>query len=287
MKPYKSYFDTVIKEPSIDYMSILLEKTFDIMADVDLIYDRFFKSLISEFNNKKIDENWLLKYKKLKMSSLELKTKDARKANKINPITIVTDLFDKNNNYYNTHELKINISVNMKVLDAYVKSNYNEKLLSIILGVGSEKLFKHEITKHRLKSSIYHELSHWISDSLYNRHIKTLVDLAKKYKNPELLKLKQKDINLTYFEIDAQIHAIRNLKNMFKDEWDTFTLDKVFLYYNSLWNIAKEVYQKYGEDILIIWQKNLITRMARENLLGKNMRHFINVEDVKDSLYKI
>lgn len=255
MKPYKSYFNPVLKEPMTDYMSILLEKTFDIANDVDLIYNKFFKSLVNDFNKKKIDSVWLSQYRPLSIKSSELKTKDAKKANSINPITIITDLFDYKNNYYDPKKNMINIIVNRRGLLAYIQYNYDIKKMKQDLNIKDFKEVEYEITEQRIKSSIYHELSHWISDSLYNRHIKTLVDLAKDNNNPELLKLGQKNINLTYFEIDAQIHAIKNLKKGFKKEWDTFTLDKVFLYYNTLYEIAKEVYQKYGEDTLIIWEK--------------------------------
>lgn len=106
---------------------------------------------------------------------------------------------------------------------------------------------------------------------------------ATQLKDEDILKLKQKDVNMTYFEIDAQIHGIKNLKNYGKENWDTLKLDDIFFEYNSLRKIAKKIYFKYGEDILQIWEKNLIKRMDREKLLGKNMKNYIDISILKEN----
>ena len=117
---------------------------------------------------------------------------------------------------------------------------------------------------------------HFVSDTLYDRHITNLLDKNKTYKNYHLLK--QKDVNMTYFEIDAQIHGIKELKKNMIKEWNRLSLEEIFRMYTALHDIAETLYNKYGEKVLTLWLKNLIMRMNRENILGKNME--TGIEDI-------
>jgi hypothetical protein len=283
MKKYKS----VLNEDSFDYSEYLLEKTFDIDEDVDYIYDNFFKQFINNFKLKKITikdlNNWKIKV----IKSSELKNKESIQAHNLNPIIITNNILDNEGNFYAPNKNRINISLKINTLLKYIEYNYNDNEIQKRLPDYQYEMFKNELTEIGIKSSIYHELSHWLSDSLFNRHMKTIMDLANKYDNPELLKLNQKDVNLTYFEIDAQIHAIKNLKRLFNTFWDKWSFEKIFLNYPALMATAQTVYKRYGKEILNIWQKNLIKRMNRENLLGKNMKGFLNTDIFTKKIDKI
>jgi hypothetical protein len=283
MKKYKS----VIKEDSFDYSEYLLEKLFDLDQDVDYIYDKFFKQFINNFKLKKITKIDIDNWKSKKIDSSELKTIDSKKAHLINPIIITNDLLNKNGNFYAPNNNLINISIKVNILLKYIEYKYNDKEIQKRLPDYQYEMFKRQLTEIGIKSSIYHELSHWVSDSLYNRHMKNIIDLSNKYNNKELLKLKQKDVNLTYFEIDAQVHAIKNLKRLYDFAWDKWSFEKVFLNYPALMATAKKVYDNYGKEVLNIWQRNLIKRMSRENLLGKNMKGFLDVNIFKEDIEKI
>jgi hypothetical protein len=52
------------------------------------------------------------------------------------------------------------------------------------------------------------------------------------------------------------------------------TLLDVFNTYTSLYSIASSL-KRHGKDVLDLWQKTLLKRMAREKLLGKNMKAFV------------
>jgi len=47
------------------------------------------------------------------------------------------------------------------------------------------------------------------------------------------------------------------------------------------------LYNKYSKEVLDIWLKNLITRMNRENLLGKNMKKFPSIEELTEDVSHI
>jgi hypothetical protein len=279
LKRYKS----IIPNNEIDYLSPILEKTFDIDEDVNLIYNLFFKEFIDKFKQNKIRLSDLILYDKKKVSSSILKTKDAKKAHNIQPCIITNDIFKQST--HNSITNIINISFSKDVVIIFLKYNYDINLLRKNLSPSNFKTVMQEITEHRLKSAIYHELTHWISNILHNSHLTNLTNLIKKYNNPELKKLGQKEVYLTYFEIDAQIHGIKNLKNIFKSEWDNLTFTDIFFYYPSLRNIAQDVWYNYGKEVLDIWQKNLLKRMSRENLIGKNMKGFVDIEKLTEDIY--
>jgi len=283
MEIYKSLF---LKERQTDYMSILLEKTFDLDKDVDYIYKKVFKEFVENFIQKKITFH-KVKNNEIIIKSNELKNEDSIKANNINPVDIHCKIFDESGSFYQPLKSKINIALGFYALQVYIDLNFNIEVLEKQFGKNTLKQLENEITEHKVKSTIYHELSHWVSDSLHNRHAKNLIDLVKKYNNPELKLLGQKDVDLTYFEIDAQIHAIKNLKNNKKKEWDKLIFDDIFFLYPSLRTSAQEVHEKFGKEVLEIWEKNLLKRMNHEGLLGKNMKGFIDLNILKENIGRI
>ena len=259
----------------IKLKDLLLEKTFKITADVNYVYkvggfDKFLKAFKKDKNNfpgsDKIYQGKDIVFRVL--HSNELKSMDAKKADLVNSVTILCGTF-RNGSYYIPKDKQISISLDHNVLKIYAKET--EKFLS----PDQIKFFNNEITEHRIKATISHELSHWISDSLYNTHIGRIIHRAEELNSDDVMRLGKKDVNMTYFEIDAQIHGIKAVKSKFRKEWDQFTLYDVFEKYTGLHSNANNLYQRYGQDILDIWQKMLLKRMAREKLLGKNMRNFV------------
>jgi len=153
--------------------------------------------------------------------------------------------------------------------------------------VSDYELFLNEITEHKLKATIAHELSHWISDSLYNSQIKKTINLAIKLDKHIKEVLRVEDVNMSYFEIDAQIHGIKQIKRKKNKYWDTYTLTDLFFMYPPLRATTTVLYNKYSKEVLDIWLKNLITRMNRENLLGKNMKKFPSIEELTEDVSHI
>jgi len=283
----KKYKRMTIDEPQCDYMSLLLEKTFNIQKDVDIIYNKFFKKFIDAI---KI-EHILSDYKQYIESSKDvtfglidsnnLISKDCKKASILSPVKIQCGLYDKGSFYYLGSENFIQISLSYSAVKYLFQNNFIITLLS----KSEQKAIVNELTEERVKSTISHELSHWLSDTLHNKHMTNLFILAKELKQPELVLLKQKNVNMTYFEIDAQIHAIKNLKKLNLKNWNNMTLTDIAFKYTSLKSIVRDLYIHYGKEILDIWQKNLIKRMAREKLLGKNMKQFFNIGELLENYY--
>lgn len=259
----------------IKLKELLLEKTFKISADVDYIYKAGgFEKFIKAFkkDNRKFPESNKIKRETpiqfVVIKSDNLKSIDAKKANLVNPVRIFCGIYT-NGSFYRPTTNVIQISLHYNALSMY--ANHMEHTVPD----SQLKRLKNEITEHKIKSSISHELSHWISDSLYNSHIGKLVNKASEFNNTAILKLGKQNVNMTYFEIDAQIHGIKELKRKHESEWDNLTLFDVYTKYTPLGSTAKVLWDNYGQDILDIWQTSLVKRMAREKLLGKNMKTFV------------
>ena len=275
------------------YKYLLLERTFDIDKDIDLLYNNIFKNYIEQLKNKTFKEKLNTFYPIINstgflcksIDSKILQESDCKLANDIKPIYIIGGIFDidskivldkkiENRNY-------IIISVNKDLIELYINNNFSFKKLSSKISDKQIQFIVNSLKESYIKAMIYHELSHWLNDTLHNDHITKVVELSKKYNNVDILKLKTKDVNLTYFEIDAQIHAIKQYRRDNIKIWDKLTLYQLFKLYPSLLSIYDDVKEKYGETIKDIWVKNLVKRMSRENLLGKKMEpYFLDSFDI-------
>lgn len=253
--------------------SLLKEKTFEITKDVDYIYkngkfqDFIKKYSAGEFPNKseilsEIDVEFG------RIESIKLPSSDAKQASLKKPVIIICGIFRSGNYYYPGLD-KIQVSLQKPALGVLYDWN------SYQLTPSQQKTIHNEITESRIKSSISHELSHWLDDVNHNSQVTKLSSKANELGKADVLKLGKEDVNLTYFEIDAQIHGIKAIHTVNKKKWDKMTLDDLFDMYTPLRTIFGKVYNKYGKDVTDIWQKTLIKRLDREGLLGKNMRKFV------------
>lgn len=265
---YETYIKSINEE-------VLNEKLFNVDDDVDYIIE---KSGIEEFYNQvkegktphfyEIIDDKEVAF--LAIDSSELKSEDAIKANEVNPISIFIGFPNgRSGSHYNP-------------LDKYILVSPNRTAFKILYKKEDEFLsdqeletFKNEFKLERLKHALAHELSHWISDSLHSSHIQKIIDRANELNDAEYMKLKKHDVNMTYFEIDAIVHSIKELKRQYtQEEWDQLTFRQIMLEYTALSAVDKTLKSKYGLEIALIWQKNLFKRMQREGLLGLNMKSF-------------
>jgi hypothetical protein len=79
--------------------------------------------------------------------------------------------------------------------------------------------FRNEITETNIKGSIYHELSHWLNDTLHNKAVSKNMPITQ----DKIDKLWSGDVNFSDFEIDAQVHAIKQVKRNYKKDFDKLT----------------------------------------------------------------
>jgi hypothetical protein len=257
----------------------LVEKTFNIKKDVELIYDKLFADFIAEIKRKEYPPEDIIKgalmksmgYSRHSMSSDRLTSKSARAAHAIKPIKIHVGVFPSP--AYNPKDNKINLTFNPQVLSILRQWGGN------VEGGGALKpnelrRFKAETSPNRIKASIAHELSHWMNDVLHNSNIEKVIDLAQEFQDMDILKLGKEDVNMTHFEIDAQIHGIKALKQQHTTtQWNKLTIADMMDLYPPIYG-TWEATKQYGKEVNNIWKKLLLKRMAREKILGKNMRAF-------------
>lgn len=221
---------------SQDDYNFLYEATFDISKDTELLYSLFLKKFVGTIEEiplidvswEKLFSLWLKNLKSLNSNELNLvmyetnsgilNDADCKQSHKLNPINIYFGL-SKNGSYYNSIDHYIMISLNIQVIESIVKYGYNNLINNQSKKINS-KLLKNEFTKNKFNSMISHELCHWCDDSIHNFHILNKSILSKELKNIDIMKLNQKDVNMTYFEIDAQIHGIKMLKKLNEDLWN-------------------------------------------------------------------
>lgn len=251
---------------------ILHETVQSIEEDVEYIFNFAFADFLDKFERgdkprfKEVSNQEDVTLKAT--MSKYLKSETALKASLIKPVDILCGIF-RSGNYYKPSADTIQISFNMSALDVLYDGNLNN------VPENQQRQLKNEITDFRIKASISHELSHWISDTLNNSHLSKILFKAQEFNNADLRNLGKNDVNMTYFEIDAQIHGLLPIYKKYKDRWDFLSLSDVFEMYPSLNNINSTVTNKYGLEVSKIWQKALIQRMHREGILGKRMRNFV------------
>lgn len=252
---------------------LLLEKTFNIKKDVKLVYDKLFAGFVAEIKRGDLPPTEIIQgamkstgYSRESMSSSQLVSKSARAAHAIKPITIHAGVFPSPS--YDPIDNRINLTFNPQVLDI-IRQGTQETLPKDQI-----RRFNSETSPNKMKATIAHELSHWMNDALHNSHIEKIVDMAHEFHDPSILKLGKEDVNMTHFEIDAQIHGIKALKQQYTTaQWNKMTLKDVMELYPPIDGTWRST-TRYGKEVVGIWKKLLLKRMAREKILGKNMRTF-------------
>ena len=150
-------------------LKYLNEKTYNIGADVDLVYNLFFKKLIKTFN--KGDIKKFLKELQSnptsskgttigEISSISLKSKQGQKAHELNPVTIRCGVFSASS--YIPKKQIIHISLNAQAINILTVHDMKsvEDINGLFPTTGEVRRFKSEFTSSAIKGTIYHELSH-------------------------------------------------------------------------------------------------------------------------------
>ena len=200
---------------------------------------------------------------------LNSKSNSIKTANTVNSIPIyIGTSFGYDTSYIFNEQIFLSISL--------------EELTSLIDCYKYKKsVFKNEKTKTFVKNlencehNVSHEISHWIDHSITNfvkpkfYNIKKIAEINDV--NFELLMQYPNFISLSsYFEINAQIHTIKTLKEKYIKDWDNFSIHDIISKSPSLeivFQILSNLSLKYANN----WIKHLLKRMYREKLLGKKM----------------
>lgn len=282
---YKAQF---VSDVQTDY--ILEEKLYKISKDTNYIYNKAFKSFVDDFDKGNLkdlkeysinDSNMpLINKYRIKgfvfsiINTSDLKTEESVHADLLLNVPIFCGVFDEGS----FHEFNkkgnpfIQISLDYRaVMDALKHGKdfykgYRDKAF--------QRQIKNVFGEHRVKALISHELSHWIDNANYDVFAKIIGNAKTDEERADALLLKKENVNMTYFEIQGQIHGIAKLKEFYDlgDIWDTLSLEELLEHDVSLSSIAIDIDKKHGKDVLNIWLRFLVKRMSREGLLGKNMR---------------
>lgn len=259
--------NTIIKE---ELESLLTEKLVEVNDDVNLLYDKYFKDDINEFQktgeitSDMFDSDFT--YTSVLTNDL------SKQAHQIKPCKIVINddtMNTRSDNFYSPQLNLISVGVNSNVVEIIKESgNLNNALKKIPDNL--KKSFQNEITEHKLKGSIHHELTHWVDDTLHGNQVSNYLD---KFNNREQNKKYQKYantpnlVNTTDFEVNSQIHNIKHAYDKNKERWDSLTFDDL----GSLVPAIGTIYKSLSQSDRDKWLKQLKKRMHREGLLGKKM----------------
>ena len=246
---------------------LLQEKIlYDIEDDVEFLYS-FFKDDIEE-----IERTGMLKenmFPKRIITTAQLTSDKAKKANKINPCNIhINDFVGLFTSYFfykpkqdNNDISIIGMRIHKNAFNLIIKDTKGDLNIASEHYSGIEK----EFTSTKIKGSIRHELTHWIDDTFNNSNIKNILK-----NNGVMKKMKHKgydNVNLLSFEIYAILQNIYQLKLDNSDIWDEITFDEMIYMINSLGSIKKNTSKKDFD----IWKRKIKRKMYKEGILGKNM----------------
>jgi hypothetical protein len=250
----KSYIKKLLRE------GLLTEALPDIYDDVDLIYDKYFRediSTIEAFGRISGDM-----FKRASSDTSILKSDICVKAHELNPCEININKVD---NSYSPINSIINISISKGALGFVMDYDGNLDYASDMIEDNNRNKLLNEFTESKVKGSIHHELLHWVDDTLNNKHLKKKLDKTNEVGSDKYFK--GKDVNMSKFEIQAQMGNIMQLKKRFGDNWDYITFKNMI----DLSPALGVIYDRLNGDDRDKWVRQLKTRMYREGLLGRNM----------------
>ena len=245
----------------------ITEATYELDADVDLLYDKAFADIVENIRNGTWDGQMPPKF--LGTTAI-LTSPEAQEADKINRLKIITS----SGNYYQPHNQILSISLNEQALEIIKKFGGLKQAIHEV-PLRQRNQFMADLTPDRVKGSIHHELSHWLDDTLHGSHIKNRIDRAVAAERNGKYDLAQrimhqgkKEVGLTNYELNAQIHSIKQLKRANMDMWNILSFDEMVDMNASLIHLRtlmKEI-DEYDN-----WKKIILKRMHREKLLGDEM----------------
>jgi hypothetical protein len=245
---------------------ILKEKLFDVKQDVDMIWTGFEHALqVYKQNPQQILDRYDDIGYHYKIDSSELTSDVCKEAHKVNPVEILIGFLNRAGSAYNPDVNRIFLAINSNAVRYLGKDGLDAlpKAIDMYPSIGKE------FEEDSIKGSIAHELSHWIDDSLHNKHITKELQKMKSSNKPKFSPTEW--AFTTNHELDANIHAIASLKDKYGDTWDNMQFidminlkPSLVLLFKSLTKLSHSQYNNFI--------KRFFGRLVRENLLGNNMK---------------
>jgi hypothetical protein len=255
----------------LSFRQFLVEKIIPVQkTDIDLMYqplDHIVKQAQQVFSIKDLGEkreavlNFAsLLHKNQKwldiFPSSKLQSKAAKLANEINPVRIEIWTHIPNNNY-NPQKKVIQIGISENAVLGLFQYRY--------FSTSVRAQLETEFSKEKIKSTIRHELTHWLDDSLNNLHMSKIAQIGDPEKFIKFLKSGQQDISLGHIEVNAVVSQIAEIKRMLgRKKYERLSWDELMSLHPSL----KMLNTKMGAP----WRRKIASRMSREGLLDSNKR---------------
>lgn len=280
-------------------LHILNEATYDIDGDVNMLFKRYVRTAwiaairrdrkeLEKLKEKAIDR--LLFYQKDETAyrkitndtmrgligftdSSELRDKQCKIAHELNPIYIFFST-TADSSHYNPINKTIIILVQEDTINFSIRQRKGE---DFGLKAPMIDMISNERRHIKILKTIAHELSHWIDDSINNRHLekKALIGGTKHTVRESGLA----DINHHYIEINSQIAGVKATRNKLgKKIWNNITLKKLFTIDVTLGSILTDRNKLISEKDVKKWLIKLIRRTDREGILGDKM----NYDEISD-----
>ena len=279
---YLGIRESYVCDLEYEYRQQLYEKLFSINShDTSLIIpylSNFYDSLsgLNYFDLSSKAQSTLLQV----IPSDDLTSPDCKESHLLNPIQI--RVYSHCQAFYASEKSYINIgfpSFLGSILLQWIKlPRYNKdfkgslpEILKSVPDLSDRDIayFKSFFTETAIKQTFYHELSHWISDTLHNNHILKGHSKAKSLKKTPSQHYKVPNMIFSPIELDAYMHGIQATKNLLgEEEWNRISLEDLFIAYPALYTIEKYEDKNYTHN----FKKALVSRMNREGLLGNNMK---------------
>ena len=243
----------------------LSERLMDIDADVAYIYNLGFRNPLAQIQQSgRIEHDTFTKHV---IDTSKLTSDLARRAHALNPCAIHIQDPAIGGNHYDPRNRLISVQTNINAI-SYVRFNHGGDLQKAANSLDSpldSRLLK-EFSPAVARGSIHHELVHWIDDTLHNQHIHKRIQRA--YQQNQTTLARNVPINLDHLELQSQIHNIYQLKQAHASDWDSMSFVDMISYSPSL----SAIYDNLSPAHKTYWLRKLKTRMAREGLLGRNMK---------------
>lgn len=280
----------------------LFEATFDLIDDIDFLFEKFFKSHIEEIKNGMFDDVIISQDELIfdKISSDKLISKVCNKAHKVKPVNIYCGLFLSPR--YSSIENAIYLSPDLSLLsyiptikklgtDGSIGDAVSTALFlnSHLIGVPKieeiiKSHFERSLDKNTFMFMIAHELSHWIKDTLDDLRLTRICNNAKKAYDSGKLPLSlhianmgEIDPYLTYYEVDAVVQEIYELyKITDKVLWDEVDYDFLSREISSMFFIGSD-FMKISENVFLRWLLKVYMIMIEKGIAGKEIK-----KDYKD-----
>ena len=188
-----------------------------------------------------------------KFSSSLLKSPICKQAHDILPINIYAGIIKTACYIPEYKEIYVGISGNA----------FNFACLQLdALPQSQKSMMLSEFTEIRIKSTIQHELVHWIDDAMHNQHMSKRAGNHEQFAKHVLGG--KNNVGLGTIEVQAQVHQINLIrKKIGQARWDKLSWDKLLDFHSALRSLDNTL----GAE----WRKIIKHRMAREGILGKNM----------------